>query len=191
MLIGRYTAVLDACVLHPVFVRGALLWFAHERLYRPLWSAEILDEWQRSLERKFPDVPADKLAGQRAIMVSEFEDAMVCSCEPVAQGLILPDPDDRHVLAAAIVGRADAIITANLKDFPEAQTLQFNVEVIHPDDFLVNAIDLDAGKALAALRRHREALSTSAPSPAEYLERFERCGLIQTHQRLQAVVDLL
>lgn len=54
-----------------------------------------------------------------------------------------------------IVGRADAIITANQKDFPEEQTLPFNVEVIHPDDFLVNAIDLDTGKALAALTRQR------------------------------------
>lgn len=191
MLIGRYTAVLDACVLHPVFVRGALLWFAAERLYRPLWSADILDEWQRSLVRKFPDAPAERFAAQRALIESEFEDAMVSGYGGIAPGLDLPDPDDRHVLAAAIIGRADAIITANLKDFPQAQTLPFNVEVIHPDDFLVNAIDLETGRALSALRRHREALSTSAPSPTEYLDRFERCGLIQTRQRLQSVVDLL
>lgn len=118
MLIGRYTAVLDACVLHPAFVRGALLWFAYERLFRPPWSAEILDEWQRSLARKFPHVPTDKLAGQRALMEPEFEDAIVCGYGAIAAGLVLPDPEDRHVLAAAIVGRADAIITANLKDFP-------------------------------------------------------------------------
>jgi predicted nucleic acid-binding protein len=191
VLIGRYTAVLDACVLHPVFVRGALLWFAAERLYRPLWSADILDEWQRSLVRKFPDAPAERFAAQRALIESQFEDAMVSGYPGIARGLDLPDPDDRHVLAAAIAGRADAIITANLKDFPQAQTHPFNVEVIHPDDFLVNAIDLETGRALAALRRHREALSTSAPSTEEFLGRFERCGLIQTHQRLQAVVDLL
>lgn len=191
MLIGRYTAVLDACVLHPVFVRGVLLWFAAERLYRPLWSADILDEWQRSLARKFPELAAEQIAQHRLVMETAFEDAMVTGHQPIAQGLTLPDPDDRHVLAAAIVGRADAIITANLRDFPDEQILPFNVEAIHPDDFIVNAIDLDTGKALAALRRHREALTKTTPNPADYLDRFERCGLIQTHQRLQGVVDLL
>ena len=191
MLIGRYTAVLDACVLHPAFVRGALLWFAAERLFRPLWSAEILDEWQRSLARKFPDLTPDQLVMQRQVMEAQFEDALVAGYEPLVDTLVLPDPDDRHVLAAAIAGRADAIVTANLRDFPAAQTQLFNVEVIHPDDFFVNAIDLDTGKALTALRRHREALSKSTPTPTDYLSRFQRCGLIQTHQRLQAVADLL
>jgi hypothetical protein len=124
-------------------------------------------------------------------MEAEFEDAMVVGFEPFINGLELPDPDDRHVLAAAIAGRADAIVTANLRDFPEAVTAPLNIEVIHPDDFVVNAIDLDTGRALAALRRHREALTKTTPSPAEYLERFERCGLIQTHQRIQNLVDLL
>lgn len=191
MLIGRYTAVLDACVLHPAFVRGALLWFAAERLFRPLWSAEILDEWQRSLVRKFPDLTPEQLAGLRQTMETQFEDAMVTGHEPLIATLNLPDANDRHVLAAAIAGRADAIVTANLRDFPPAQVGLFNIEVIHPDDFFVNAIDLDTGKALTALRRHREALSNSTPTPGEYLLRFERCGLIQTHQRLQAVADLL
>lgn len=191
MLIGRYTAVLDACVLHPAFVRGALLWFAAERLFRPLWSAEILDEWQRSLARKFPDLTPEQLRAQREVMEAQFEDALVTGYEPLIATITLPDPDDRHVLAAAVVGRADAIVTANLRDFPAAQVRLLNVEVIHPDDFFVNAIDLDTSKALTALRRHREALSRSTPTAADYLARFERCGLIQTHQRLQGVVELL
>lgn len=191
MLIGRYTAVLDACVLHPGFVRGALLWCAAERLFRPLWSAQILDEWQRSLERKFPDAWPEQLAAQRRLMEAQFEDAMVTGHEPLIEALTLPDPDDRHVLAAAITGHADAIVTANLKDFPKDVIARFSVEVIHPDDFLVNAIDLDTQRALTALRRHREALSQSTPTSADYLIRLERCGMIQTHQRLQGLVELL
>lgn len=191
MLIGRYTAVLDACVLHPAFVRGALLWLAAERLFRPLWSAEILDEWQASLLRKFPELTGDKLAASRTLMEVEFEDAMVSGYQPLIPALTLPDTNDRHVLAAAIIGGADAIVTANLRDFPNEVVGAFDIEVIHPDDFLVNAIDLDTGKALTALRRHRQALAQSRPTTADYLARFERCGLIQTHQRLQDVVDLL
>ena len=64
-------------------------------------------------------------------------------------------------------------------------------EVIHPDDFFVNAIDLDTKRALTALRRHREALSQSTPTGGDYRARFERCGMIQTHQRLQGLVELL
>lgn len=191
MLIGRYTAVLDACVLHPAFVRGVLLWFAAERLFRPLWSATIWEEWERSLRRKFPDKSPEQLAEHRQKMEAEFEDAMVMGFEPLINSLQLPDPDDRHVLAAAIAGKADAIVTANLKDFPEAVTAPFNIEIIHPDDFMVSAIDLDTGRALAALKRHREALTKTNLSAVEYLDRFERCGLIQTHQRLQNLVGLL
>lgn len=191
MLIGRYTAVLDACVLHPGLVRGVLLWFAAERLFRPLWTDEIWREWERSLIRKHPHVTLEQLAPQRRQMQDAFEDARVEGFEPLIEGLTLPDPNDRHVLAAAIAGRADAIVTANLKDFPPAVTAAFNVEIIHPDDFIVSAIDLDTGKALTALRRHREALSNSAPTASAYLDRFERCGLIQSHQRLQDLVDLL
>ena len=177
MLIGRYTAVLDACVLHPVFVRGVLLWFAAERLFRPLWSAAIWTEWERSLQRKHPDVTPEQLQAQRQKMETAFDEAMVVGFDSLINSLTLPDPDDRHVLAAAIVGRADAIVTANLKDFPEAATSPFNIEAIHPDDFIVNAINLDPARALTAFRRHREALSTTSPTPVEYLERFERCGL--------------
>lgn len=178
-------------MLHPGLVRGVLLWFAAERLFRPLWTDEIWREWERSLIRKHPQVTPEQLWPQREQMQDAFEDAMVEGFEPLIEGLMLPDPGDRHVLAAAIAGRADAIVTANLRDFPPDRTAPFNVEVIHPDDFIVSAIDLDTGKALTALRRHREALSSSAPTASQYLDRFERCGLIQAHQRLQGVVDLL
>ncbi|WP_394659006.1 hypothetical protein [uncultured Novosphingobium sp.] len=46
MLVGRYTVLLDANVMHPAIVRGALLWFAASRLFRPLWSEAILAEWE-------------------------------------------------------------------------------------------------------------------------------------------------
>lgn len=57
MLIGRYSCVLDACVLHPAILMGSLLWLASERLYRPFWSDMIWDEWQRSLEKRFGTTP--------------------------------------------------------------------------------------------------------------------------------------
>lgn len=190
MLIGRYTSVLDACVLHPAFLRASLLWFAAERLYRPIWSEQIFEEWARSLKRRFDD-PAEKLKAQRETMERAFPTAMVQLPDGLIEGLGLPDENDRHVLAAAVVGRADAIITTNLKHFPADVCAGYNLEVIHPDDFLVNVIDLHQDRAIAACRKHRAVLKAPPYSAAEFVAKFEAAGLIQTHQRLLPLIDLL
>ena len=84
MLVGRYSALLDANVLHSAFLRGAMLWFASERLYRPVWSADILTEWRRSVQRRHPDMADEKLDQLEAIMRDQFPDAMVEGYEPIA-----------------------------------------------------------------------------------------------------------
>ncbi|HWV60947.1 MAG TPA: PIN domain-containing protein [Sphingopyxis sp.] len=191
MLIGRYSAFLDANVLHPAFLRGALLWFADERLFRPVWSAHVLAEWRSSVERRRKDLEPAALDRMQAAAVQAFPDAEVAGYDALIDGLSLPDPDDRHVLAAAIVGRCHGIITANLKDFPEEEVARFSMEVIHPDAFIVNIIDLEENRALAACKRHRAAMSKSLPTADDYLDQFERSGLIQAHQRLIGRKDLL
>lgn len=191
MLIGRYLALLDANVLHPAFLRGAMLWFADERLFRPAWSGTILEEWRRSLKKRHPDILDEKLDAQQALMNDQFPDAEVTGYEPLVGALSLPDDNDRHVLAAAIIGKCNGIITANLKDFPAETVQAFKTEVIHPDDFIVNIVDLHPGRALAACKRHRAAMSKSKPSADEYLDRFRACGLVQAHARLADYKELL
>ena len=191
MLIGRYPAVLDANVLHPAFVRSALLWFADERLFQPLWSDRLLAEWRRSVQRRFPEVTDDQLDKLQGSMTSAFPDAEVTGYEPFVGSIELPDPDDRHVVAAALVGKASGIVTANTKDFPPGTLAPLAIEVVHPDDFIVNIIDLHPSRAVAACRRHREALSKSKPSPAAFLDLYAQAGLIQARQRLQPHQDLL
>ena len=191
MLLGRYSAFLDANVLHPAFLRATLLWFADDRLLRPVWSADVLGEWRRSVKARHADMDDAKLDALQANFVTHFPDAEVTGYQPFIEGLTLPDKDDRHVLAAAIVGRCNGIITANLKHFPSEVVGTFGIEVVHPDDFIVNVIDLDENRALAALRRHRAAMTKTSLSPDDYLACFERCGLIQAHQRLQGRKDLL
>lgn len=188
MLIGRYTCVLDACVLHPAFLQATLLWFAAERLYRPVWTVHIMDEWQRSLERRFGS-GNPKIAAKRNTIEANFGDAQVNIPGHLLPCLTLPDEDDRHVLAAALVSKADAIITANLKHFPEAACAPLEVEVIHPDTFLVNVIDLDQVRALKALEKQRSAMK--GYSEEQFLARFEAAGLVQTHTRLASLVDQL
>ena len=193
MIIGDYSAVLDACVLHPVWLRDALLWMAEEGLYRPLWSNTILDEMQTSLTRRFPDIAAEKIAAMRATMIENFEDAMVEI--PVAllefKQELLPDPKDNHVLFAALCGHADAIVTANVKDFPRDLLKTYGLEVRHPDDFLLNIISLDGRRAVAALQNHRQAWSKSMPTAQAYVDKALASNLIQTYAKLQEYIDVL
>jgi predicted nucleic acid-binding protein len=191
MLIGRYHALLDANVLHPAFMRAALLWFADERLFRPAWSEQILAEWRRSIKRRHTDLTDEQLDAMQQLMLDQFPDGQIKGHEQLIEAIDLPDADDRHVLAAAVVGKCQGIITANTKHFPAAAVAPFTMDIVHPDDFIVNIIDLDPDRALAACRRHRKAMSKTKPSPEEYLERFETAGLVQAHARLSDKRELL
>lgn len=191
MLVGRYAAFLDANVLHPAFLRSALLWFASERLFRPVWSADVLMEWRRSVKRRHADLTDERLDRLEAMFNEQFPDAMIDGYQPIVPVLDLPDPNDRHVLAAAIIGKCQGIVTANLRHFPPEKVEPYQLEVVHPDNFIVNIIDIDRTKALAACRAHRAAMSQSKPSQEEYLERYRVAGLLQAHARLSEKKELL
>jgi hypothetical protein len=143
------------------------------------------------VQRRRPDVTDAQFGAMKEQVLEHFPDAMVEGYEVIAGALTLPDPDDRHVLAAAIVGKCQGLITANLKDFPAEVVGPFQLEVVHPDDFIVNIIDIDPTKALAACRNHRAAMTKSNPSPDDYLERFRIAGLVQAHARLNEQKDLI
>ena len=116
---ARFTAILDANVLYPQLLRDTLLSLAVARLYHARWSATIHDEWTRNLAKDRPELAA-RLPVVVALMNASVPDCLVTNYEKLANSIELPDPDDRHVLAAAIVGHADAIVTFNTKDFPQA-----------------------------------------------------------------------
>jgi hypothetical protein len=126
----RYTAVLDACALVPIASADTLLRVAKKGLYRPLWSERILTETQEAIEEMRPGIDVGK---RFASMREAFGDAMVTGWEELEPGIRLPDADDRHVVAAAVRGGADAIITANLADFPSSTLSPFGLEAVHPD----------------------------------------------------------
>ena len=112
-------AVYDACVLYPAALRDTLIRVALTGLVRARWSEAILDEWERSILRVRPELDRGALGRTRELMNIALPDAVIRGFEPHVAGLELPDPDDRHVLAAAIHGGAQTIVTFNLKDFPE------------------------------------------------------------------------
>lgn len=182
---GNFKAVLDACVLYPASVRDLLLSLADHELYSPKWSAKIQEEWRYNLLKDRPDIPPEVLQRTIDIMNLAFEDAEISDFNEISKGLQLPDPNDIHVLAAAIKGRADVIVTNNLEDFPVDYISQFNIEVIHPDAFILNVIDLDPELALVALNEQVARLKNPPRSVDDVLGIFERNGLKKSAKRFR------
>ncbi|MDA8286394.1 MAG: PIN domain-containing protein [Actinomycetota bacterium] len=129
---ARYAVVLDACVLVLIALADTLLRLAERDLYRPLWSARIVAEATDAVVDIHPEIPPERVRARFAAMDDAFEDACVEGWETLEHTVTLPDVDDRHVVAAALGGRADAIVTANVGDYPTRVLGPLNIEVGHP-----------------------------------------------------------
>lgn len=188
---ARYTAILDACVLYPAPVRDLLLSLAQAGLYHARWSDDIHDEWTRNLLRDRSDLTHDQIMRTRDVMNTSIPDSIVSNYGALINMISLPDPTDRHVLAAAIAGHADAIVTFNLKDFPRDVLHSYNIEAQHPDDFVLNQLELNEIAALSAIRRMRARLRNPPRTASELIERFSLSGLPQTAVRLRQAQELI
>ncbi|RFB83030.1 PIN domain-containing protein, partial [Rhizobium leguminosarum bv. trifolii] len=113
-------AVYDACVLYPFHLRNVLVQYAFDGLVDARWTDDIHAEWIRNLAIGSPEIPFSRLEATRDRIKEVLPDADVGNHRILIPDLSLPDPDDRHVLAAAIAGKASVIVTWNLKDFPAA-----------------------------------------------------------------------
>jgi len=178
--VSSFTAFYDANVLYPAELRNLLMHLAMTGLFRARWSAGVHVEWITALLRNRPDLSREKLERTRMLMDKHAPDALVTGYEDLIEGLQLPDAGDRHVLAAAIRGRADVIVTANVRDFPADALTPFEIEAQHPDEFIAHLLDLAPGAVLEAARRHRDSLKNPAKTVAEYLLTLEAQGLTQT-----------
>lgn len=188
---ARYTAVLDACVLYPAPLRDLLLSLAQTGMYHARWSHQIQDEWVRNLLIKRPDLKKEDLARTCKAMNASVLDCLIENYETVASTLELPDPDDRHVLGAAIIGHADAIVTFNLRDFPAEILSVYNIEAQHPDDFIANQLDLRQLEALAAIKAMRARLRNPPKTASELITTLERNQLPLTASILRMAEDLI
>jgi predicted nucleic acid-binding protein len=178
--VAVFGAFYDANVLYPSELRNLLMHLALEGLFRAKWSAAVHEEWISNLLKNRPDLTREKLERTRMLMDKHAPDALVTGYEDLIPGLHLPDPDDRHVVAAAIRGRADVIVTMNLKDFPAEIIGPFGLEAQHPDEFVLHLLHLAPGSVVAAAQAHRQSLKNPPKTIVEYLDTLERQGLAQT-----------
>lgn len=186
----RLIAFLDASVLYPGRLRDLLMHLAMRRLFQPRWSARVQDEWIAALMRDRPDLAAAQLRRTRQLMDDHVNDALVSGYEPIIDQLTLPDVNDRHVLAAAIHGRAKVIVTANLRDFPTDALSPHHIQAVHPDLFVSRLLAVEPAEVTDALHELHRALKNPPFSMTELLALFERIGLSQSVTELRRLMEI-
>lgn len=162
--------LLDACVLYPSVMRELLLGAAEQGLFRPLWTARILEEWRHAARRNGIGAQGDI---EIALLTSAWPKALVAMDEKLEARLVLPDRHDRHVLAAAISGGAAELLTRNLKDFPTRILARHGIVRREPDGFMLEMADELHG-IVADVHRKAEVMA-SAKVPRRLL--LKKAGL--------------
>lgn len=179
-----FTALYDACVLYPAPLRDLLMHLAISGLFRARWTARIHEEWMRNLLAKRPDLTREQLERTRDLMDASVPDCLVAGYEGLESHLTLPDRDDRHVLAAAILCQAGTIVTYNIKDFPAEALAPLGITAQHPDEFIQHAFGINPAAVITAVRDHRALLKHPPRNVEELLRSYLNQGLVAT-------VDLL
>lgn len=187
---ARFAVLFDACVLYPAPLRDSLMRLANCDLFKAYWTEEIHEEWINALvrENKYSRATLERV---RNLMDSHVPDAKVEGYECLIEGLTLPDQNDRHVLAAAIKCKADAIVTFNQKDFPADYLKAFQIEIIHPDDFIYYQIDMAPAICCKAFRDQRNALKKPPMTVDEFLTCLQKQQLPQTVSLLKQYAKLI
>jgi hypothetical protein len=189
--VATFVAVFDACVLYPASVRDLLLRLALADLFRARWTDRIHDEWIGGVLKQRQDLSRAQLERTRDLMNQAVPDCLVTAYEGLIDGLRLPDPNDRHVLAAAIRCQAGVIVTHNLRHFPEEALAPYGIEAQHPDEFVSHLFDLDPGAVCAAVREQRESLKNPPFSVDGLLNEFLARELAETVALLKTMQQLL
>lgn len=169
-----FPALLDTCVLYPAYLCDTLLRLAEAQAYRPLWSADILTELRRNVVEA--GIPTDRVDRRIAHMRRSFPDAMVTGYESLIDGMA-NDPKDQHVLAAAVRANAEVIVTFNVRDFPEPALKPYDILAVHPDDFLLDQLDLYPGLTINVLVQQAASYQREPTTIAGLLPLLERTCL--------------
>ena len=188
---GTFTALYDACVLYPAPPRDFLMHLALTDLFAARWTDQIHDEWIRALLGKRPDLTREQLERTRDLMNAHVRNSLVTEYEGLIESLELPDPDDRHVLAAAMHSDSAVIVTYNVTDFPSEYLAQFDIEAQHPDRFIVHLLDLAPSRVCTAAKRHRAGLKNPPKTAEEFLDTLARQRLPETIARLRDYADVI
>ena len=172
-------AVFDACILYPFHLRNIIVQAAVDRLVEARWTDAIHDEWIRNLTANAPAIPIERLQITRRLMSDALPMAMVNGYEEHIPEVTLPDPNDRHVVAAAITAKASLILTWNLRHFPESELKKFGLRKMTPDAFLCGILDKVPDLVISSLANARRNLSKTRVSASDFIRILESQKLVQ------------
>jgi hypothetical protein len=183
--VAAFIVFYDANVLYPAELRNFLMHLALTGVFGARWSADVHEEWIRNLLLNRPDLTREMLERTRQLMDKAAPAALVRGYEHLIPEFTLPDPDDRHVLAAAIQAGASVIVTCNLADFPSHILEAFDIEAQHPDEFILHLLNVASGLVIEAAENHRKSLKNPPKTKEEYIACLELQGLVRTAAALR------
>ncbi len=182
----RITALYDACVLYPFSLRDLLVELATTRLFDARWTNQIHDEWIRNLLQDHPEITLSQLERTKKLMNQAVLGSLVVDFEHLIPSINLPDPNDAHVIAAAIACEAQRIVTFNLKDFPDATLKPLGMSAIHPDEFILEMMTLNPLAVVNAVSACQTRFRNPPRSIFEHFERLEKVGLVRSVAQLRS-----
>lgn len=188
---ASYIVLYDSCVLYPAPLRDLLMHLALTDLFHAKWTNTIHEEWMRNVLANRKDLTREQLNRTRDLMNLHVRDCLVIDYEEIISTLSLPDPNDHHVLAAAITVSASTMVTYNLKDFPSTIVNKYGVEAQHPDEFVAQLIDQAPGIVCTSIKRLRSSLKNPPINAENYLNTLERQSLPQTVSKLREFTLLI
>jgi predicted nucleic acid-binding protein len=171
----HFPVFLDTCVLYPIVLTDTMLRVAEQSVFRPHWSDDVMSELRRNLAL-IEQIGEDGAGRRIAAMNRAFPDAMVSGYEALIPGMEC-DPKDRHVMAAAVHSECQVVVTYNLKDFPTEEMAKHQLEVVHPDVFLLDQLDLYPEAVYIALRRQSEESARPQLTALQLMASFEKLEL--------------
>ena len=184
-------ALTDTNILYSAGIRDILLQIAISELFEPKWTPDIRDELIDTFRKTRPDIDQQRIEGIWSGMNHYFPNALVTGYEYLVDNLVLPDPNDRHVLAAAIHANCDYIVSEDRKHFPAAALEQYGITRLRADDFLLMLLHSSPGEFIDAVRVVLARLKSPPYSVEEYLDKRMQDGLPKTVAELRIHAHLL
>lgn len=169
-----FPALLDTCTIFGGALNDLFLTLAETGTFRPMWSAGILEELERNLLKR--GLPQDPIRNRITNMQSAFPDSEVHGYESLAPQMTC-DENDRHVLAAAVRGDAAVLVTFNLRHFPNDALSPYDLDAIHPDEFLLNQLDLHPEETVGAVLRQADAYEKPPLTTTALLTQLAKAGV--------------
>jgi predicted nucleic acid-binding protein len=175
-----FITLYDTDVLFPNAQRDLLIRIGMSGLVQAKWTEKIIKDLGRALRRAYPEMPEARLERLKVLIYESVPDCLVSDYEPLIDSLKLPDPDDRHVLAAAIKAGAQVIVTNNLRHFPADDLSPWNMEARAADDFVLDQIHINDKVVFACVQQIVDSRHRRPVTMRDVLAELENSGLVQS-----------